>query len=210
MSNTDAMPTRSRSRTTLLMIVAIPVLVLLLSTVLYWLADARVIALDTANRGELVQPPLPLASILLSDERGQPFTWGQSDSRWILLQVGGADCDETCRQLLWLGRQTHTALEKLYPQLHRLYLNLDAHSSAALTELLAQEHRKDLSLVHADRAAFTALVEGSKVPHSPGNQLILVDREGWLMMRYEVPAFDTATLSGVSKDMLKDLKRLMN
>ncbi len=206
----------NNGRLVLLLIAGIPVTMILAATWL-WLFVARgdldiVGLLGTANRGELVQPPRPLAEVTLRDRAGVALPFEQLEPRWTLLVPGGATCGEDCEQLLYLTRQIHVAIGKDFNRLRRAHagtadpgrtrLAVDALSDdspvpESFGALLEGEHRGLLAL-HLQAADFDRLFPEWRADRSTW---YLVDPRGWVMMAYnsEIPY----------KDVISDLKFLL-
>lgn len=188
------------------LIIGIPVVVIAFSTLLYQLANRDVIDLDTVNNGQLIQPPVAIDTLSPVDRNGDAMTFNTPDSRWQFLVVGDAACEAACGKMLYLTRQTHTALGKKMPRVGRIYLNLEASYSHALEQLLADEH-DNLTAGFADGAAYRQ-AEGLLLrDESPG--FYVVDPRGWIMMYYRLPDLEQETLTETGKRVIKDMKRLL-
>lgn len=188
------------------LIIGIPVLVIAFSTLLYQLANRDVIDLDTVNNGQLIQPPVAIDTLSPVDRNGRAIAFNTQDSRWQFLVVGDAACEAACEKMLYLTRQTHTALGKKMPRVGRIYLNLDASYSRALEQLLDEEH-ENLAAGFADGAAYRQ-AEGLLLrDESPG--FYVVDPRGWIMMYYRLPDLEQETLAETGKLVIKDMKRLL-
>jgi cytochrome oxidase Cu insertion factor (SCO1/SenC/PrrC family) len=196
------------NRISLVLIFAIPVAVILASTLLYYLADSKVVDLGTANRGELITPPVEIATLKLRDSSDQPLDYSQPKPRWAYLMFGGTRCEGMCERMLFLTGQTHKLLGKRIDKVQRIYVGLDGDVDESLQQVI-DEQSKSLKLAYADRDAVTKAL--SKLDGNPlaDNVLFLVDPDGWLMMYYVAENTGQLTLSQLSKDMIKDIKRLI-
>jgi cytochrome oxidase Cu insertion factor (SCO1/SenC/PrrC family) len=196
------------NRIALVLIFAIPVVVILASTFLYYLADSKVVDLGTANRGQLITPPLEIATLKLRDGSGQPLDYSQPKPRWSYLMFGGKRCEGMCERILFLTGQTHKLLGKKIDKVQRIYVGLDGDVDESLQQVIDEQSRS-LKLAYADRDAVTKAL--SKLDSNPlaDNALFLVDPDGWLMMYYVAENTGQLTLSQLSKDMIKDIKRLI-
>jgi len=195
------------NRIVLLLIVGIPTLIILMSTGLFLLADNRVIDLGVSSKGQLIQPPIQLLDADLKNTDLSFFDYGTPDPRWTFLVIGGAQCDELCQRMLYFTRQAHKASGKMMNDISRMYLNTSMQSSASLEQFLSEEHQ-DVSHVYVESSKLNELAQG-KVDIANPYRFYLVDRRGWLMMQYQAKDLDDLSLSDLSKDVIKDLKRLM-
>ncbi|MCA1798198.1 MAG: SCO family protein [Xanthomonadaceae bacterium] len=148
---------------------------------------------DSAAHGELIAPAQPLGGFALAGVAGGPTVTAETlHGRWTIVQMGGAQCDETCRESLWEARQVHTRLGRDAVRVQRLYV---VAGDVEVTDpaFFADEH-PDLLLarIDAEDAVFSELEAG---------HTYLVDPLGNLMMRYGPDA--------EPKDLLADLKRLL-
>lgn len=190
------------------LMLGLPVVVILASTMLYFMAERGDIDLGTVNRGELISPPLAFADQKPQMISGGDYLFDQADSKWVFLVVGGADCTGSCERMLYLTRQTHTALGKKGPRIERTYLSLDGKLSPALSEFLAAEH-SSMKQVSMSREAFYGLFKGRDIDVASAAQFFVIDPRGWLMMRYPVSDLSDAAISDKGKEIIKDMKRLL-
>lgn len=178
-------PPTSRKLTPLLLILALFLLPVATAGGLYWLQWRPV---QTANYGELLQPPLPLPAGTLRGADGVDQGLALR-GQWLLLLVGSAPCDAACRQQLQAMRQIQVALNKDMGRLRRLWVGpADAASRA---ELLRDY--PDLTL---------ATPHGNALPATPAPRLYLIDPLGNLILRYPAPA----EAQGVRRDLERLLK----
>lgn len=199
MSRPDRASGHRRGRTQLLLIIAL----FLLPPVGAWVAwkmlgEQGVGA--TTNAGTLVSPARPLAVGGLRTADGSPANDGLLQGRWTYVVFAARECDERCRQQLYLTRQVRLAMSKDIPRVRRLLI-LDGPPEVALTQDLATEHA-DLEYAVLDEHADALLRQFSGDGFDPGGaKYFLVDPLGNLMMYYDldVPA----------KGMMKDLQKLL-
>lgn len=175
-----------RARWTLIVLIAVCVLPVAASYFAFyvWKPEGRM------NFGALVSPtPLPAAP--LTDMNGALVDRDALKGAWTYLVVAPADCDEACRNALYLTRQVRTAQAKEMDRVARIWLVSDARRPDAA---LLAEH-EGLRVLMADaswRERF--LADGQP-------RVWLVDPQGNVMMRYP-DALE-------AKGMLKDLARLL-
>ncbi len=152
----------------------------------------------TTNEGTLVSPPRPLPTGAHELASGEHTADDFPAGAWTLFVVADADCDDPCRQQLYLTRQTRTALGKDQDRVRRV---LVVGGTAPDADWLAAEHPQLLVVPasgNSGAALATALGQGG--PAAPGT-VYLADPLGNLMMRYEPGGHD--------RRILEDLKRLL-
>jgi hypothetical protein len=174
---------------------ALATLFLLPLTVSFWLYFSGWGPAARANHGELIQPPRPLPGTVLPQADGTSADV-LPDGKWLLVYVGDGDCAASCRQALWVMRQTRLALGHEMTRVERAMLATGACCDA---EYLAREH--------PGLAAFDASgAEGALLlAHFPAgareHSLYVVDPLGNLLMRFDARANP--------KGFLADLKKLL-
>jgi cytochrome oxidase Cu insertion factor (SCO1/SenC/PrrC family) len=174
----------SSNRLTLLFIAGLPLTMILLATWLWsYVVSGRIDLVDvlgTANRGELLSPPLPLQDVELFDAGGDKVELFPAENGfWRILIPGRENCDEACVSDLYYTRQIRTAMGKYSNRIERIYLVHDLQAATGLPGDLLAEH------------------PGLKVLYTPGAELwsglaaaerqaayFLVDPSGWVMMFY--------------------------
>ena len=196
---------RRANQLKLLLLWLIPVGLMLAAIVVYQLVQAGYLSLGSKNEGVFVQPPVSLAELSAQTSRGQvkeqAFT-----GRWNLLIRGGAKCDESCMNTLYLTRQVHIRLDKEANRVHRIYLTDTAQLEPTFAEYLEKEHHY-LEPLHVDAkvlAEYDArLAESVKAEDDEQSRpaFYVIDPDGWIMMYY------TASHDGGA--ILKDLKHLL-
>ena len=199
-------PENNSSKLIFSLIVGIPLLVIAFSTLLYQMANRDMIALGTVNNGELIQPPVAIAELKVRHRNDEAVEFNHADSLWQFVVVGDGYCEQNCEAMLYLTRQTHTALGKKMNRVGRMYMNLGSDYSAELDKLLIDEHEK-LTPIFADKTAyqqFSQLVLGDEA-----KGFYVVDPKGWIMMHYQLPDLEQDTLTSTGKLIIKDMKRLL-
>ena len=192
---------RARNLRTLAALAALFFLPLIVSAWLYygmsWMPGGHV------NHGELIQPPRPLPRVglprvaLSGDAPGKlpaaastPF-----HGNWTLVYIGDGSCDASCRETLYVMRQTRLALGTDMTRLDRVFL---ATTNCCATDYLTREHA-GMVVFNAAGAAAAALL--GQFPGEERYTLFVVDPLGNLMMRYDVRRDP--------RGLLVDLKRLL-
>lgn len=153
------------------------------------------------NQGELVVPPRSLPPLEFAGADGRRIDGDLLRDRWTLLYVGDARCDERCRKLLYLTRQTRIALNQDAERVRRVFL---ATGACCAPGDLALEH-PDLVIAVPSEEQLAVLSRLFTLPDgvalSGTGRLYVVDPLGNLMMSYPAAAPDKA--------LLIDLKRLL-
>ena len=191
----------SGGRMTLLLIAGIPLIIILASSWLwFYVASGRldlVDALGTANRGQLLDPPVALEELQVLDAAGKPFVpTASEDPYWRILVPVGQDCDEACRHLLYYTRQIHTAMGKYQGRIQRILLALD--TPPALAEALAEDY-PGFEVLYTQPARYRELLAGPAV--ADGADYFLSDPYGWVMLSYQS--------DDDGKELMADLKFLL-
>lgn len=149
----------------------------------------------TTNYGELISPPLSLASLAL------PANQQAWRGRWLLLYVNPEVCDTSCEKALYNIRQIRTATGKNSDRVARAMMAF-SEADPHLQQLLANDFEGTLYLTPS-KAAFATLVQGTaaekRVLQEGG--IYLVDPLGNIMMFYP--------LDSDPMGILKDLTRLL-
>lgn len=198
----------SGSKKQVALILAIPVVVILLSSLLFMLAQRNVLDFGTVNRGALIRPPVQLSSLHPQRIDGSEYLFNQPESKWVYMVVGGKTCEGACERMLYLTRQTHVALGKKTNRVERIYLATDGPITPTLRDFLDAEH-EDITVLNVDGSQFVSALK--HLPTSPLDPLsfYVVDPKGWVMMTYRAEDTETDTLTTLGKDILKDMKRLL-
>lgn len=194
-----------KNRRDLYLIIGILAAVVIASTTLYRAATSGAVnlpnLLGTSNNGTLITPPLALADLKLQSLSGEPFDYTTQQPQWTLLLLAGEQCDDACKQNLYLSRQVNAAIGRESTRVRR-YLVTTSPLDAETEAYLVKEHPRMLQL-RADRAALERfLAPGLGGKNAFNDHLyFLVDPYGWVMMFY-TPAQD-------GKAVMADLKFLL-
>lgn len=164
-----------------------------------WHPDSRV------NRGDLIDPPLPLpdASFPLAHAGGaEPGLSDQAllKKKWTLLYWGPGSCPARCRADLYNTRQVRIALNRDMDRVQRVFI---AEGECCDWEYLRSQH-PDLITVRSTPAALPLLKllpAFHGISPAAADRVYVVDPLGNLMMSYAPDARP--------KGMLEDLKRLL-
>ena len=198
--NIDRAPGTARGRRGLLALAALFIVPVAAAFWLYYGAPGWR-PQGVANRGELIDPAVPLPVLTFASPDGRPIAGDLLRGRWTLLYIGPTSCDARCRDVLYLTRQTRLALNKDSDRVRRLFL---ATGPCCPDGALHAEH-SDLLVAAPTPAQLEALTglfpaRGAAPPTSAG-RIYIVDPLGNLLMSYAADAPDEA--------LLDDLKRLL-
>ncbi len=170
-----------RGRFKLLVLILIPFLLMVLAWLMFYTGVG--VPQGTRNKGLLINPPIQLNDTLA--QTADPIVVG-NNTKWFFLLVGGTDCNELCRQRLYLTRQIRTALGKNTHKIQRLYLkDSGAQLAPELLQLIEEEH-PDLLIKNIDINKFKGLLSQHSAAGStdPAVGYYLADFRGFIMMYY--------------------------
>lgn len=133
----------------------------------------------TVNKGVLLTPPQSLSAMNLVQADGEVWDIDSEEKRWRYVIPGGADCDQTCMDNLYLTRQVHIRLNEKARRVERIYLTFDQELSPSLAEHIAKEHPK-LRVMHIDQQAFEQLMAPTNLNDDAvsAGRYFLMDRKG--------------------------------
>ncbi len=148
------------------------------------------------NYGALIDPrayPIPAALDITSLD-GKPVTLNDYKGKWVMLQVGDADCQESCRQHLHDMRQLRLAQGKDMDRIERVWLITD---DKPLETVLMREYDG----THMLRAKPDALKEWlpAETGTAPAAHIYMIDPLGNLMMRFPKDADPNKMKKDISK-----------
>ena len=196
--NVPAEPTPSpRSRWQVWLLLGVFFAPLALAFVLYYGLGVR--PAGNTNRGDLIQPPVPLPEVTLPGADDTNLPADILRGKWTLIFIGDGACDERCREALTLMRQTRLALNDDLARVQRLFL---ITGNCCDVNYLATE-QAGLLLARIDNPPGKTLLETFPDTRAAAQreQIYLVDPLGNLMMSYSPEA--------PPKALLEDLKKLL-
>lgn len=191
---------RARNLRMLAALAALFLVPLLLAFYMYYATDWRPVR--RVNHGTLISPVRPLPVVHLPrvslSESGPPPTGAANDFRthWSLVYIGTGNCDEPCRQALYVMRQTRLSLNNNMTRVERVFLTT---GSCCAREFLAKEHA-GLVVLDATGAEGTRLL-GEFPQDGRPYSVFIVDPLGNLMMSYDARQNP--------KGLLEDLQKLL-
>jgi hypothetical protein len=184
---------RSRNLRMLAGLAALFLLPLVLSFWMYYGTSWR--PASHVNHGELITPARPLPAAKLAILMGAPRSGTLFHRNWSIVYIGAGQCDDNCRNALYVMRQTRLALNNEMTRIDRVFL---VTASCCDREFLAREH-DGMVVVDASGPEAGALLK--VFPDAREHSLFIVDPLGNLMMR-----FDTQQNA---KGLLQDLQKLL-
>lgn len=160
------------------------------------------VSLNTTNKGELVQPPLPIQDITLVDNApllANIYNDNSGLKKWRILVPVTAACDKACQNNLYISRQVHIRLAEKAYRVERIVLALDGLSSS-FESMLEKDH-PNTQRAQTSLPLFAQWLAPSGFSENAQDHFYLVDQEGFAMMRYGV--------ENTGQDLLDDLKKLL-
>lgn len=197
---------RSKNLRMLAALAALFVLPLLLAFYMYYGTDWR--PLKRVNHGTLISPVRPLVVTSLKrepltdpDPNAPPSSAEPAESKlfrdkWSIVYIGEGNCDERCRQALYVMRQTRLSLNNEMSRVERVFL---VTGNCCAKEFLLHEHQ-GLIVADATSADGTKLLQEFPADVRPYS-LFIVDPLGNLMMSYDSRQNP--------KGLLEDLQKLL-
>ncbi len=193
---------RARNLRTLAALAALFLLPLALAFFTYygtaWRPGAHV------NHGQLISPARPLPAVALprisldgTPPAAAPAAVASAfRKRWSLVYIGGGDCAASCRQALYVMRQTRLALNNDMTRVERVFL---VRGGCCDLPFLAREHA-GLEVLDASTPQAQPLL-AQFPPEGREHTLFIVDPLGNLMMSYDARSNP--------RGLLEDLKKLL-
>jgi hypothetical protein len=190
----------------LAVLAALFLLPLLLAFYMYYDTDWR--PARRVNHGTLITPARPLPAVHLpresmSDSDPDPSAAATKSpeeelrSKWSIVYIGAGNCDEPCRQALYVMRQTRLSLNNEMSRVNRVFLTT---GNCCAREFLAHEH-SGLVVLDASGNEGQRLLRQFPADGRPYS-LFIVDPLGNLMMSYD----SRQNPKGLLEDMQKLLR----
>ena len=194
---------KGKGRQQLILLIAFFVAPIILAVILYNTVPEGGPS-ETKNHGDLVIPARPLTDVTLQLMSGKDYKFSDMNKTWVMIYIGGADCDKTCADVLYKMRQSRLAQRGEHLRIKRLYISTAGKAKPSLLKVL-KDH-EGLEIVYGDSSAVIDVLKQFKLENKAlaksAQRLYLVDPFGNLMMSYEKD-FDAR---GLIKDMTLLLK----
>lgn len=180
---TDQVSSGGKKNKQLLLIVIIAALTTLIPYIMYYTGIG--IPGTTTNEGILVADPVVLTDFTFRDKNGQVWSLAEQRPRFRLVIPVRGDCDEVCRDTLYITRQVHTRLAGDGDQVQRLYVQLGAADNQDFLQFLQAEH-PELQYLRGDYREWQAALgdQPELASRFSGHEYYLLHRYGALAMAY--------------------------
>ena len=118
---------RRSNQIKLLILWLIPVLLMATAGITYYLVQAGKLELGSKNNGVLVRPLLQMTELFKEGAPGsiegvEREAASLLQGKWTMIVRTKADCDQRCRDALYLSRQLHVRLNKDAYRVRRVYM----------------------------------------------------------------------------------------
>lgn len=165
------------------LIVAIAALTTIIPYIMYYTGIG--IPKGTTNEGILVANPVVMTDFSFRDRNGRPWVLGEQTPKFRLMIPVRGDCDEACRNTLYITRQVDTRLSDKSEQLQRIYVQLGAPDSEEFMQMLQQDY-PDLVYLRGDYRQWRDALQGQPelTADFDGHEYYLLHRYGALAMAY--------------------------
>lgn len=197
-----------KNRKVILAIFAIPALVFLVSTGLYFLVETKTVDFGTVNNGQLIVPPLQFSELALTTLSGEKFDYSKPEPKWAYIVFGDKRCIDSCESMLYIARQSIIALAKKMGRVRLMYVTTDGLIDEALQQRFDEEYR-GIDIISLNQSDIETLFSESGIRPFKENTFYVADPRGWLMMHYEVENTQQDSLNVLGKAVVRDMKRLI-
>lgn len=198
------MSPRSKSTLTLLAIISPFVLFFIVGRYFFnpW-------ELPRVNKGQLIIPHIPIASLGLKETGGGAYNAEDTDGLWTLLYVAGDQCDKACKNgLYYQMRQVRLTLNENAHRVRRLVV-LTGTPDQAFTQFLGNNvagMEQATGELDAIRNALEPVYpQGNSTPRG---DIFVVSPDGQIFLRYPTHESMEATLEEAENIRL-DLERTL-
>ncbi len=159
---------------------------------------------ETLNHGQLIDPPLTLADLQLTNLQHKPVTEEQLPHTWRLLYINHGHCNKLCQDNLYKMRQIRKALGKNMDRISRIMIEpTSAKQAKTISQIIEKKYQGTL-LLEAEQHHIQTFINDS--PYATKNNLdhgalYIVDPLGNVILSYSA--------SAKPKAIYQDLKRLL-
>lgn len=165
-----------RGRWKLLVVILVCAAPMIISYLMYYVVKPE----GRTNYGDILDPrQYPVPELAMTDLDGKPSALKAFEGKWIMLNVDGGACDETCNRQLYEMRQLRTAQGKEMDRIERVWLIID---DAPVPEQV----KADYEGTHMLRVAPETLQAWLPVEQgaSLADHMYMIDPRSNLMMRW--------------------------
>lgn len=188
----------SPSQKKLLVIMALFFLPLLIATIWYKLAPPSFLPHAGTNNGQLINPAQRIQAFQQVTLDGKTWSLGQLETKWTLVHLLDAPCNEACSKSLYNTRQIRIALGKDMERVQRVVVVKIPELAHAESKMWASH--PDLAVLISNSAQDLA-AQIRQQPAAPTNTVYLIDPLGNLMMSFSPEL--------APKLLMKDLTKLL-
>ena len=182
---------RKSGRWKLLLVVAVCAAPMIASYFTYYVIKPE----SRTNYGTLLDPrEFPIPSLGSTTLDGKPAKLEDYKGKWVLLQVAGGDCDQSCKTRLFAMRQLRLMQGKEMERIERVWLITD---TKPLDTLLMREY-DGTDMLRVDPKLLKAWLP-TDAGASVEDHLYMIDPRGNLMMRFPKDADPNKVKKDISK-----------
>ena len=183
---------RRCGRWTLLLIVLICGAPIALSYFTYYVIKPKG---GTTSYGALIEPQRPIPdALMVTGDDGREVPLASLRGRWLMVSVGGGNCDEACATKLYFMRQVRETQGPERERIVTVWLRTDDASVPAKIKGAYADTR----MLRADPGAVAAWLPATNATKDT-DHIYLVDPNGNLMMRFPANADPSKIKQDVSK-----------
>ena len=165
-----------RGRWKLLVVILVCAAPMILSYLMYYVVKPE----GRTNYGDILDPrQYPMPELAMTDLDGKPSALKGFEGKWIMLNVDGGACDETCNRQLYEMRQLRTAQGKEMDRIERVWLITD---DAPVPEQVKADYEGTHMLRVAPETlqAWLPVEQGASI----ADHMYMIDPRSNLMMRW--------------------------
>ena len=194
---TQPNPTRTRSRTPLVLIILFSLAPVLAAVLAYLNPGFR--PEGSVAYGMLIEPQRPIpasAELVATTLDGKPFDVGTLKGKWLLVTADGGDCQDACARKLFILRNSHASQGKNVERLARVWFITD---DQPVPEKVLEAYRGTIMLrVKSEQLAAFLLASPSAVP-TLAEPMWIIDPHANLILQYPTNAEPEKVRKDISK-----------
>lgn len=174
---------------------------------LYYFFPEVIRSAGTTNYGAFIYPPRQVSTETLQKLTGEKLADNYFQNKWTYVYIDSSNCDNICKNNLYITRQVHIAQGPEMPRVQRLFVLTDLTDKQTLDTFLVDYPNLDVATVDSTHLAkFRQPFYSTDDAELPRQSIFLVDGRGQVMMYY------TPQLEDINKEatgMRRDLKKLL-
>ncbi|MGH1472001.1 MAG: SCO family protein [Cellvibrionaceae bacterium] len=139
----------------------------------------------TKNNGILLDNPVSVTELTLTDVEGKTWLLKDQKPKFRITFLVESECDDDCKEMLYITRQVDKRLGKESDQFDRIYINLGAPLTEEFSEYLKTEHPR-LTVLTGNREDWQAILlnDNQMADELDGHEYYLLHRYGALVMAF--------------------------